>query len=84
MSINDARKKLKDLEANEANKRVSKARKKEDERFIKNYSYKSQRHGVEASDLVKDSPQNPNPDAGPKQKVVEEINEDNTVNNAEN
>ena len=31
------RNKLKDLEANEANKRVSKARKKEDERFIKNY-----------------------------------------------
>ena len=83
MSINDVRKKLKDLEANEANKRVSKARKKENERFIKNYSFLSQRHGADASDLVKESVQKVNPDEGPKQKDVEEINEDNTVNNAE-
>ena len=84
MSINDMRKKLKDLEANEANKRVSKARQKEKDRFIKKYSFLSQRHGGEASDLVKESVQKVNPDEGPKQKGVEEINEDNTVNNAEN
>ena len=83
MSINVARQKVKEMEANEANKRVSKARKKENERFIKNYSFLSQRQGAEASDLVKDSAQKPNPDEGPKQKSVEEIIEDYTVNNAE-
>jgi hypothetical protein len=35
MSINDVRKKLKDLEANEVNKRVSKARQKENARIVK-------------------------------------------------
>jgi hypothetical protein len=34
--------------------------------------------------LVKESVQKVNPDEGPKQKGEEEINEDNTVNNAEN
>jgi hypothetical protein len=84
MSINDARKKLKDLEANEVNKRVSKARQKEDLRFIKNYQFLAQRHAEEASNLVKESSvQKVNPDEGPKQKSVEEIIEDYTVNNAE-
>ncbi len=82
MSINVARQKVKEMEANEVNKRVSKARQKESARIIKNYSFLS-RQGAEASDLVKDSAQKPNPDEGPKQKSVEEIIEDYTVNNAE-
>ena len=77
------RKKLKDLEANEANKRVSKARKKEDERFIKNYSFLSQRHGVEASDLVKESAQKANLDADPELKGADGKNQDIIESNAE-
>ena len=83
MSINDVRKKLKDLEANEANKRVSKARKKEDERFIKNYSFLSQRHGADASDLVKESAQKANLDADPKLKGADGENQDVVESNAE-
>ena len=83
MSINDMRKKLKDLEANEANKRVSKARKKEDERFIKNYSFLSQRHGADASDLVKESVQKANLDADPELKGADGENQDVVESNAE-
>ena len=83
MSINDMRKKLKDLEANEANKRVSKARKKEDERFIKNYSFLSHRHGADASDLVKESAQKANLDADPELKGADGENQDVVESNAE-
>jgi hypothetical protein len=83
MSINDVRKKLKDLEANEVNKRVSKARQKENERIIKNYSFLSQRHGVEASDLVKESAQKANLDADPELKGADGENQDVVESNAE-
>ena len=83
MSINDVRKKLKDLEANEVNKRVSKARQKENERIIKNYSFLSQRKGVEASDLVKESAQKANLDADPELKGADGKNQDIVESNAE-
>ena len=77
------RNKLKDLEANEANKRVSKARQKEKDRFIKNYSFLSQRHGADASDLVKESAQKANLDADPELKGADGENQDVVESNAE-